>query len=231
VTGLDASEDAARRRMCAVSRERLPEERLLRFVRAPDGTLVPDVKRKLPGRGVWVEARREAIAQAQRRKVFARGLQAQVTVPDDLAGEVERLFRARVVQALALANKAGLVVTGFDKVAEALGRGRVRFLLHAAEASEDGVRKLARPAAHSGATRSRLLTEAELNLALGRPHVIHAAAMEGAASAPLAADLARLAYFVGADEVEPSTPVESPIGSDPTDFTQDAGIHEAGRTE
>src|SRR5262245_31963337 len=119
---------AAPVRLCAVTRVRYPVEDLLRFVLAPDGTIVPDLVRRLPGRGVWVEARREVVTGAVRRKVFARSLQRQVVVADDLPDQVERLMTRRLAEAVSLANKAGLLVTGFAKVDELIGEGRAAVL-------------------------------------------------------------------------------------------------------
>ena len=51
-------------RLCAVSRVHKPPEELIRFVAGPDGAIVPDLARRLPGRGVWVDATREAVDAA-----------------------------------------------------------------------------------------------------------------------------------------------------------------------
>ena len=100
-------------RLCAVSRAQRPPEELIRFVLAPDGSIVPDLARRLPGRGVWVAATRDTVAAAVRQKAFAKSLKQQVSMPDDLPGLVERLLVKRVGEALSLTNKAGLLVAGF----------------------------------------------------------------------------------------------------------------------
>ena len=74
-----------RERRDIVSGEVLPENRLLRFVAGPDGEVVPDAAAKLPGRGLWVEASRTAIAKAVEKKLFSRAAKAQVTAGADLA--------------------------------------------------------------------------------------------------------------------------------------------------
>ena len=89
-------------RSCVVSREVKPADDLIRFVVGPDGVLTPDIRRKLPGRGVWVEGRRESLAAAVRRKVFARSLRRQVAVPEDLPDRVERLMTRRLAEAVTL---------------------------------------------------------------------------------------------------------------------------------
>ncbi len=131
-------------RTCAVSRAKLEPSELIRFVRAPDGTVTPDLANKLPGRGVWVTLERGMVEKAIRQNAFARGLKQPVQVPEDLAGLIERLLRQRCVAALAIANKAGLVVAGFAKVDAAIGKGRLAALVHASEAAADGSAKLDR---------------------------------------------------------------------------------------
>lgn len=193
--------DEGPHRRCIVTRaERDPDE-MIRFVAAPDGTIVPDLRRKLPGRGVWVGASRALVAEAVRRKAFARGLKAQVTVPATLADDVEELLRRDSVQALALANKAGLVVTGFGKVEEAAAAGRVRAVIHAAEAAADGRRKIAQALFRGFGARAAEVDVVEvfaghdLDLALGRSHVIHAALIAGPGSEGFLARWRRLARY------------------------------------
>lgn len=196
---------AARARFCAVSRQVKPLEELIRFVAAPDGTVVPDPRRRLPGRGVSVTATAAMVAEAVKRKVFARGLGKAVIVPDDLPGRVEALLEKRALEAFAMANKAGGVVAGATKIENALKAGTVIALLHAREAADDGSAKLDRLArATGGEDRPILVAKAfasdEMSLALGRPHVIHAALIAGPASENcLARCRALLVYRGGAD--------------------------------
>jgi uncharacterized protein len=188
-------------RQCAVSREQHPVEELVRFVAGPDGTIVPDLTRRLPGRGVWVEATREAVEAAVRRKVFARGLQRQVVVPEDLPDQVERLMVRRLAESVSLANKAGLLVTGFAKVDELIAHGGAALLIHAADGAPDGAAKLASkfralmgPERAAEATVSQL-TGPQLDLAIGRSNVVHAAASGGGAAWRILAEAARLRRF------------------------------------
>ena len=104
---------------------------------------MPDLKNKLPGRGVWVTARQDTLDDAIKRKVFARGFKRDVRIPPDLLGRTRQLLERSALDALAIAGKAGLVVAGFAKVETALAHSRVVILLHAAEAAPDGVGKLA----------------------------------------------------------------------------------------
>ncbi|MGZ3519338.1 MAG: DUF448 domain-containing protein, partial [Vulcanimicrobiaceae bacterium] len=119
------------KRTCALTRELKPAAEMIRFVVGPGGEAVPDVKRKLPGRGIWVTATRAAIEDAVKRNVFARGFKRDVRVAHDLAEQTERLIERAVLDALAIAGKAGTVVSGFSKVETAVGRDDILALIHA----------------------------------------------------------------------------------------------------
>lgn len=163
-----------------------PLSELIRFVAAPDGRVVPDLKRTLPGRGAWVTAKRDVLAQAARRGALQRALGGRATVPADLPAVTERLLEKAVLDALAIAHKAGQVAAGYAKVTDALASGTVAALIHAREAAADGVRKIAAAAQRrAGAPIAAIETfaSAELDLALARPNVIHAALLSGHASA------------------------------------------------
>ena len=171
-------------RTCIATRATRGVDEMIRFVAAPDGMVTPDLRRKLPGRGVWVTASSSAVAEAVKTKAFARGLKTQVKIPDDLPGLVGQLLRAQALQALSLANKAGAVICGAAKIEGGAGRGYAA-LAHAAEASVNGIEKLER--AVRGKSRDgvaipaiRLFTGDELSLSLGREHVVHAALVTGA---------------------------------------------------
>jgi uncharacterized protein len=200
-TGCRGEADAGPLRLCALSRTSKPPEDLIRFVAGPDGLLAPDLARRLPGRGVWIDATRQAVAAAVRQKVFARSLKRQVSVPNDLPSLVERLMNRRLAEALSLANKAGLAVAGFTKVQERIADGSAAVLLHATDAAADGVEKLDRnfrALAGADAYSSsvvRELTGAEMSLAMGRPNVIHAAAAEGGATRRLIEEARRLKRY------------------------------------
>jgi len=175
-------------RLCIVAREVRPVADMIRFVIGPDGEVVPDLKRRLPGRGVWVSANRKAVAEAVGRRAFARGFKADVRVAPDLAGRVELLLERSALDALSIARKAGRVVVGLSRVERALAAEPVAALLHAADAGRDGARKIAAAARrHLGEKADGLaivqgFTGAQLDLALGRPSVVHAALLAGPAS-------------------------------------------------
>lgn len=164
-------------RMCIVTRSRGEPEDLIRFVCGPDGAVVADVAGKLPGRGVWVTARRPLVAEAVKRRLFRRGLGEDCRAAADLPDQVADLLRRQVLGYLALANKAGLVACGFEKVAAAIAGGRIEALIEASDGAEDGRRKLLDRLKATGREADIVtsLDSAALGLALGRPHVIHAA--------------------------------------------------------
>ena len=109
-------------RMCAVTRQVRPIDELIRFVVSPSGEAVPDLKRKLPGRGLWVSASHRTVAEAARRNHFSKGFKRDVRAAATLAADTEALLVRSVVEALAMAAKAGQVVSGFSKVEGALGQ-------------------------------------------------------------------------------------------------------------
>ena len=181
-------------RMCAVTRAVRPIGELIRFVVSPEGGVIADVKRKLPGRGLWVSASHRAVAEAVRRNQFSKGFKRDVRVALTLAADTEALLVRSAVDALAMAAKAGQVVAGFSKVEGALGQrqvqGQIQALIHASDGAADGIRKLdalaRQNAGNSGESREfpvvTALTSEQLDLALGRSNVIHAALLAGPAS-------------------------------------------------
>lgn len=177
-------------RMCAVTRNVRPIDDLIRFVMTPDGVVVADLKRKLPGRGLWVSASRDTIAEAVKRNVFARGFKRAVKPQPTLAEDTEQLLVRGATDALAMAAKAGQAVAGFSKVETALAQRQAAVLLHASDGAADGIRKLdgiaRQSVADDGPARDipvvTALNSAQLDLALGRSNVIHAAVLAGPAS-------------------------------------------------
>ena len=172
-------------RLCLATRAVTPVSEMIRYVVAPDGAVIPDIARDLPGRGAWVTATREALHTALKRRAFGRAFRGKGTPKDDLPDLVEARLFADARAALSLANKAGKVVTGNSKVEAALNSEPVAVLLHAADARPDGVRKLdgtarrvnaADPSGEEGMVAIvDCLSGVELDLALGRSNVVHAA--------------------------------------------------------
>jgi predicted RNA-binding protein YlxR (DUF448 family) len=201
---LDSGPHARERaRLCAATRTVQPVSELIRFVVGPDGEAVPDVKNKLPGRGIWITATRNALGEAIKRKAFARGFKREVRLPSHFVDSTEKLLERAVLDALAVAGKAGLVAAGFTKAETALAREKVVALLHAAEASSEGTRKLdASMRRRSGETPVVIgfLASAQLDLALNRPNVVHAALLAGPASETVLARCKRLERFRTGDQ-------------------------------
>lgn len=176
----------ASERTCIVTRTKGEPEQMIRFVVGPDAHVVPDLRHKLPGRGVWVTAQADKIAEAVKRKAFTRGFKAEVIVSATLPIEIEALLTRDCLQALSLANKAGQVVTGFAKVETAITKSAVAALAEASDAGTDGGRKLGqalrrRFGPDGMKPRVKLFTSLQLSLALGLANVVHAALIEGAA--------------------------------------------------
>ena len=185
---------ASRRRRDLAGGEVMDEDRLIRFVPSPEGAVVPDLARKLPGRGLWVEARRAAVETAARKGLFSRAAKRKLSAPADLADLVEALLMRRLLAGLGLARKAGDLVTGFEKVRAGLVSGKAAFLVEAVDGAADGRRKLLGAAFGSG-SRARLIglfTGEELSLALGGENVIHTLFLAGRGAQRWAIDVDRL---------------------------------------
>ena len=185
---------SATMRMCAVTREVRPIGELIRFVVSPQGEVVPDLKRKLPGRGLWVSASRRTVAEAVRRNHFSKGFKRDIRAAATLPADTEALLVRSAAEALAMAAKARQVVAGFSKVEGALAQGQAQALIHASDGAADGIRKLdaivRQKRGNPGESQDfpqdfpivNVLTSSELDLALGRSNVIHAALLAGPAS-------------------------------------------------
>ncbi len=186
--------------MCAATRvERSPDD-LIRFVAAPDGRIVPDLARRLPGRGVWLTADRASVLRALATHAFAKSLKRKVEVPADLPDLVDSLLTRRACDALSLANKAGAVVAGFEKIDRRLMQGGLVALVHGADAASDGRDKLDRKFLAIGGrdAASRIvavLTVDQMSLAIGRPNVVHAGLNSGGTSDRFLAEAGRLTRY------------------------------------
>ncbi len=193
--------EAHRERRDLVSGEVMPEERLVRFVAGPDDVVVPDVARKLPGRGLWVAASREAVDQAAKKGGFSRAAKAKLQAPADLADQVENLLKIRLLSGLGLARRAGDLILGFEKTAQAIEAGKTAWMVEAVDGASDGRRKLlqsARRAAEAGFVIPRLMavfSSEELGLALGLGNVIHLAFLAGRGADRWTTDVERLSGF------------------------------------
>lgn len=171
---------------------------LIRFVLGPDGTAVPDVAGKLPGRGAWLTADRTLVEKAVKKRLFSRAFRQPVETPEDLADLLEQLLANRLVDMVSLARKAGQAVTGAEKVRARIKDGTAGVLLQASDGAADGRAKLSQLAKAAGGDRIAeltVLTSQELGLAFGREFAIHAALDVGGFAARVSAEAARLSGF------------------------------------
>ena len=195
-------------RRCALTFEVKPAAELIRFVVGPDDILVPDTDAKAEGRGVWLSIGEKFVAEAVKKKAFAKSLKTNVTVPDDLPALTRLRLEQRFTASLSMAKKAGQMLTGAMKVKSALETGAALALLTATDAAEDGKKKML--ATLKASTKSaeeaglgeqfvphfELLDSAQLGLALGTENVIHAAPTQGAAGEAAVKRAERLARYI-----------------------------------
>jgi predicted RNA-binding protein YlxR (DUF448 family) len=192
-------------RTCIVTREARPASDLMRFVLGPDGSVVPDLRNKLPGRGAWAVPTAAVVGEAVRKRAFSRAFKAELKVSPTLVEEIDAALVRDLKGALSLANKAGAAVAGFGKVESAILSGTLAALIHAREAAEDGRRKLAAALRKreggpiSGLSVFDDLPGDDLDVALGRVHVIHAALLAGPGSEGCLVRWRRLRVFRGVD--------------------------------
>ncbi len=218
------SDEAGSERTCIVTGTKDVPEAMLRFALAPDGSVIPDIRRKLPGRGMWTRLSFEAVSRAASKQAFSRAFRAKADAPGSLAQAVDTLLERDALQSLSIANKAGLVVAGAFKVDTAIESGGIAALIQASDGAPDGAAKRVQvlaaklgPEAEAVA-RIDMFTSRQLDLALGRANVIHAALKRGAASSAFLARADRLRRYRsnGADATtgtqRPIKLAEKPIG-------------------
>jgi predicted RNA-binding protein YlxR (DUF448 family) len=191
-SGADGDESGPLRR-CIVTGASLPAERMVRFVIGPDGSVVPDLEARLPGRGMWLSAERDVVNTALAKNAFARAARRAVTVPGDLADRIEALLARRCIEFLGLARRAGQVVAGFDQVRAALADAPHGVLVEAADGAEDGRGKL-RALAPALPMVDRL-SGAELGAAFGRDRFVHVLVAPGRLAERLRIEAERLSGF------------------------------------
>lgn len=210
---------AAPERRCILSGEHGVRDALVRLAISPDGLVLPDIHAKAPGRGAWLAVSRPELEAAMRagkgggklKGALARAFEgASLSVPDDLAQRIEDGLTRALLDRLGLELRAGHLILGSDRIAEHARGGAVDLLMHAADASADGRRKLdqawrvGREAEGSGETGTVLpLDRAALSVAMGRENVVHMALADPAAAARVSHALARLLHFRGADQAAP----------------------------
>ncbi len=189
-------------RQCAVTRERLAPDALIRFVRSPDGIVVPDGFGKLPGRGAWISANRATLETGLASDVFSRAFKAKSRPMDGLADEVERQLLQRCIGLLGMAKKSGVAVLGFDQVRDYIRKQEPGLLLEASDGAEDGRNKVhfLAKAIYEDVEVAGALSSAELGIAFGRQHVVHALLEYGSLADAFSVAYRRLTGFRDAPE-------------------------------
>ncbi len=205
-TGAD-DEGSGRERRCIVSGAVKPVEEMIRCVVGPDGVVVPDIEARLPGRGLWLSARRDVVNTALAKNLFAKAARRRVGVPADLADRIERLLVKRCLELVGLARRAGRAVAGFEKVRGELKAGRGAILIAAADGAADGREKIR--ALAPGLPLVAVLKGDELGAAFGRDHAVHALLAPGRLAERLLVDAGRLAGFRTGDVTPAGRPLES----------------------
>lgn len=216
----DATIDRERRDL--VSHEVMDESRLIRFVAGPDGQVVPDLGRKLPGRGLWVEASRASVEAAVKKNGFTRAAKTKLTAPADLADVVERLLARRCLDQLGLARREGVLISGFEKTAASLRAGKAAWVLEAADGSADGRGKVLALARHQTAKICGAFTADDLSLALGLENAIHAVLLAGGRADRWTIEVERLAGFrpLRPPHWDVSSVEDGSAGAPPTDLDE-----------
>jgi predicted RNA-binding protein YlxR (DUF448 family) len=158
-------------RTCIATGEQAAPERMIRFVVGPGAVVVPDLARRLPGRGLWLKAERAVVEQAVARRLFAKAARGAAIAAPDLGQRVETLLLERALEDLSRARRAGRAVAGFVRVEQMIGRGQAGLLVVAAEAEGDGLAKLAA----SGLPIERLGDAEALGRVFGREQAVYSA--------------------------------------------------------
>jgi predicted RNA-binding protein YlxR (DUF448 family) len=214
-----SAEESGSERTCIVTGVKDAPEAMLRFALALDGSVVPDIRRKLPGRGVWTRLSVEAVRRAAAKGAFSRAFRAKADAPLRLAETVDALLERDALQALSMANKAGLALAGAFKVDAAIEAGVVAALIQASDGARDGAAKREQalraklgPAAGTTA-RINLFSSSQLDLALGKANVVHAALKTGAASSAFLAKAERLRRYRASEADATTTDGGAPADS------------------
>jgi predicted RNA-binding protein YlxR (DUF448 family)/ribosomal protein L30E len=198
----DEDEETGPQRRCIATGVSGPVEAMIRFVVGPDDLLVPDIEARLPGRGMWLSARRDVVNSAVKKALFAKAARRKVLVPADLAECIEGMLRRRCLDLIGLARRAGQVVSGYDQVRSALKSGKGALLLSARDGAPDGIDKLR--ALAPALPVAAMLSAAELGQAFGRDHTVHGLLMPGKLASRLRLEAGRLAGMTAQTEDDKS---------------------------
>lgn len=213
-------------RKCILSGRHDAPDSLIRLAMGPDGSIAPDVRARAPGRGAWIGVDRATLEQAQAKGklkgALARAFKTgDILIPADLGEKIEAALRQSALDRLGLEARAGMLISGSDKIETAARRGEIKLLVHASDAGEDGNRKLdqaMRVGEGGGETLVFPAERAILSMALGRQNVVHIAIIDRAAAARVRHALDRWRFFIGpdaglADAGSASAPADGPVAS------------------
>ena len=181
-------------RKCIVCGETLPKENLLRFTLTPDNQIVPDFKKKLPGKGVWVKNSKKSLSIAVEKNLFAKVLKTKANVSQDLVETVQKLLQKRALDAISLARKAGVLVTGFEKVCDALKKNKAAFVLEAKDAGHDGHDRIMNMAKNLQVFHT--FNREELDKELDKVNTVHVAFLHGEMANAVKSEISRLEDFL-----------------------------------
>lgn len=181
-------------RKCIVTGQILAKEQLLRFTLLPDNNIIPDFKKKLPGKGVYVANSRTTLEKAIKNSLFAKALKTHAKSDINLLSQVELLLRKQALDFISLARKAGVMVCGMDKVKEALKKNNVAFLLEATDAGSDGHNKIL--SAAKGIEIFNLFTTEELDKELAKDNTVHMAFIKSSMAQATRESFVRLSSFL-----------------------------------
>ena len=194
-------------RTCVLTRRKAAKEELIRLALSPDGEVAPDVRARAPGRGAWIGVSRTELDVANANGKLKAALQRafkinDVRLPPDLGERTRHALRQGALDRLGMEARASNLISGSDKIEAAARAGKVHLLLHAADASDDGRRRLDQAwRVGGGAERGVIFPEPRtiLSMALGRDNVVHVALTDPAAASRVSHALARWRAFTGPD--------------------------------
>ena len=194
-------------RTCILSRRTASREELIRLALGPDGQVAPDVRARAPGRGAWIGVGRKALdeanAKGKLKGALARAFKTgDIDVPADLGERIEIALKDQALDRLGLEARSGTLVTGGERIETAARQGKVRLLIHAADAGDDGNRRLNQAWRVGGGPQQGLVFpegRTILSMALGRENVVHIALTDAAAARRVTHAIDRWQAFIDPD--------------------------------
>lgn len=189
--GIRTKKTEEQTRRCISTLETLPKSQMIRFVLSPEGVVTPDLAERLPGRGIWVSTKRDALTKAINKNLFSRAAKTQAKLPDNLLTLIDQLLAKRIAELISIARRSGDALQGFEAVKGALISGKARVLIQAFDGSPSQKQKLRPP--EGNYTYISCLTSTELGLAFGRDYAIHVALTGRGLTKRITADAFRLA--------------------------------------